>query len=158
MFYVLEKDFFSSSYSLDSVAFELDKRVKNERVIVNYDPFACHKWTDLIDKSTAEDNVVVDIAQAYYSDLESMSKYSLEWYDLNSSCSYYVETLGELLINFNFQDYQVCACGVLPIAHSGIECCLYYSISPYEDLNDKFYFINRSDFYEIMEKHKIGEI
>ena len=158
MFYVLGKDFFSSSYSLESIAFELDKRVKNERVIVNFDPFACHKWTSLIDKSTEDDNLVLNVAQAYYSNLESMNSYSLDWYDLNSSCNYYIDTLGELLANFNFNDYQVCACGVLPISYSGIECCLYYNISPYEDLNDKFYFINRSDFYKIMEEHKIGVI
>lgn len=156
MFYILDTDFFSTSTDLEAVAYELDKRVGTERIVINHDPFSCDKFTKLVEDGKEEE--LLELARAYYSDLESLNKYQLKWYELNHIISYYIDTLEELNINFNFHDYHVSSCGVLPLVYSGMKCFIYFHVSPYEDLEDVFNIISLSDFTKILNKHKIGEL
>jgi len=156
MFYLLESSFFSSSLDLDALALELDKRVNTERVILNFDPFAVDTFKKKINNKKTQDEIL-NLALEYYSDLENYDKYSLNWYELNQYCTNYINILGELMLSFNFNDYHISACGVLPILHNSIECCVYYHISPYEDLKDRFHVISFREYRKILNKHKIGE-
>jgi len=158
MLYILEKDFFSSTLSFESVAYEIDEVITTERAVLNFDPFVCNKFLSLLDSEEDKRKQVAELALNYYSDLEAFDKYSLEWYELDSNSLFYIDSLGELMVNLNWEKYHLSACGVVPIMYPKIDCFLYYHISPYEDLADRFNVISMSEYKKILTKHKIGAI
>ena len=70
----------------------------------------------------------------------------MEWYQLNEFLDYHMTVLNDIMISIDFMKYSISSLGALPMTIAGQKLFLYYHISPYLEVKDKFYLINEKDY------------
>jgi hypothetical protein len=148
--FILDNDFFEDDVNcVEAIAEEINKLANSEKLNIVYDPIC----SDLFRKAAPPSNLLQDVMINYYGQLEEIDEHALKWFHLGPHQIFAIDMIGELLFQLEYAKRQVYAFGSLPLKHRNSVVHLYYYISPYADISDKFYLIDEKKYYEILNNN-----
>lgn len=140
--FLVSENFFDNPFEgIPKIANDIISNCQSEKLSLVFDPVSEPFFEEL---SKMDHDLFEECVVSFFSSFDDLQKHELPWYCLDERSSFHINTLGELVMELDWETRGIYSFGLIPVTHK-FTYFVYFFITPYGN-EDHYFLVSEKDY------------